>query len=189
MTVKLGPHLALEKVAGRTRVEGRTCSGTPSHGTRTDWRLSVDGRSDLVVGDTSWDNGERDVVLVRPPQVPPLPGPLSTLLERRRGTVDSRGHRLLMAVGVVEPGDAGWPRLTWPGVDALIDVCGRDYYEAVFDHGVTQLDTRAVILGDESRHRTRLCALLDPSDDVATAALYVVTRVVPTLKDDSVGWL
>jgi hypothetical protein len=160
-----------------------------SHGTRTDWRLSVDGRPDLVVGDTRWNSGEREVALIRPEQVPPLPRPVSALLGKRRCKVDAHGDRLRMAVGVVKPDGVGWPRTTWPAMDTLLDICGRDYYEAVFDHGVTQIDTREVILGDDSNHRSRLCALLDPSDEVAPTALYVVTHVVPTLKDDSVGWL
>lgn len=93
----------------------------------------------------------------------------------------------MMAVCLILPDGEGWPRQKWCTADQLLDVCGTEVLEALNGHGVSRIDTREAILQEDGRQRNRLCALLDPDDEVAPVALYAVTHVVPTLKH--VGWL
>jgi hypothetical protein len=187
MTFQLAETLTLEKQPSEERVEGQTCSRQFSTGSRREWRLGVHGRPDLVLHDNRWDNGERDVVIARPEQVPPLPNPLSALLGKQRSQVDSHGHRLRMAICLIRPDAKGWPRKTFPSIDEVQGTCGPDLFQALYDHGVADIDTREAILGDDTRQRNRLCALLDPAKESAPIVLYAVTHVVPTLRH--IRWL
>ncbi|MGW6891049.1 hypothetical protein [Streptomyces chartreusis] len=191
MTYKLGGGLTLSREPGTTRVTGETCSGEVSSGLRSQWRLSVDGHPDLLFHDTAWRTAERDVVTARPSQVPMMPKPLSALLGRKRSGVRRLAERgrlhLLMAVCLILPDGEGWPRQKWCTADQLLDVCGAEVLEALNGHGVSRIDTREAILQEDGRQRNRLCALLDPDDEVAPVALYAVTHVVPILRH--VGWL
>ncbi|MEU5193645.1 hypothetical protein AB0G86_06215 [Streptomyces scabiei] len=187
MTFQLGETLTLEKQPSEERVAGQTCSRKYSTGSRREWRLGVRGRPDLVLHDNRWDNGERDVVIARPEQVPPLPNPLSALLGKKRSQVDPHGHRLRVAVCLISPDANGWPTKSFPWLHEVQAACGPDLLQKLYDHGVTDIDTREAILGDDTRQRNRVCALLDPAKETAPIVLYTVTHVVPTLRH--ISWL
>ena len=187
MALKLDHTLTLEKQPGEWSVFGQTCSEVDTTGTRTEWRLGNQGHPDLVIHDTRWRNGERDVVISRPEDVPPMPKPLSALLGRRRSQVVPHGEFLRMAVVLVHPDSNGWPKRRFCSLEELQDACGPQLFGALHDHGVTRIDTREAILGDDSRQRNRLLALLDPAEESAPIVLYTVTHIVPTLKH--IAWL
>ncbi|WP_405889862.1 hypothetical protein OG427_07390 [Streptomyces sp. NBC_00133] len=191
MTYKLSGSVALSREPGATPVTGETCTGEFSSGIRTQWRLSIEGHPDLLLHDTEWRTAERDIVTARPLQVPTMPKPLSALLGRKRSGVrhlTERGRlHLLMAVCLILPDKEGWPRQKWCTSDQLLDVCGAELLDVVHGHGVSRIDTREAILREEGRQRNRLCALVDPANEVAPVALHAITHVVPTLKH--VGWL
>jgi hypothetical protein len=183
----IGSAISLEKSPLEEKIDGQTCSKEFSSGTRTEWRLSISGQSDLFIHDQRWHNGERDVVIARPELVPPMPNPLSALLGKQRSQIDRHGDLLRMAVCLVAPDDKGWPKKTFCTLDELDGACDPVLLDAVYDLGVTTINTREVILGEEGRQRNRLCALLDPSMECGPIALHVLTRVVPTLRH--VDWI
>ncbi|NNN34503.1 hypothetical protein HLK59_29915 [Streptomyces sp. S3(2020)] len=92
-----------------------------------------------------------------------------------------------MAVCLINPDAKGWPRKTFPSTDEVRGACGPDLFQALYNHGVVDIDTREAILGDDTRQRNRLCALLDPATESAPIVLYAVTHVVPTLRH--IRWL
>ncbi|MFI1563840.1 hypothetical protein ACH4ZX_12405 [Streptomyces sp. NPDC020490] len=190
---KLGSSLTFSKEPGSSPIEGETLSGAFSTGIATVWHLGISGHPDLLVHDRQWRTGERDIVTARPTQVPTMPKPLSALLGKKRAGVDNwedRGrwqHRMAVYLVLPDPDREGWPKQKWCSADELVDACGAELLDALGDHGVTKIDTRETILGEEGRQRNRLCALLDPASEVAPVMLYVTTRVVPTLKH--IEWL
>lgn len=190
MNYTLGPSMQLTTLIEQKKTDGETCSKEVSTGLRTAWRLSIAGRPTLSIHDTRWTNGERDVVLARPAELPPMPKELSNLLARRRSGIEAHdgGPRLRMAVYLVGPDDKGWPRKRHCGLDELRDACGLELVDECFRLGVIRIDTREALLRDDNpAHKNRLCAVLEPTQDCAPIALYVVTHVVPTLKH--IGWL
>ncbi|MGD9485197.1 hypothetical protein WDH52_18435 [Streptomyces sp. TRM70308] len=149
--------------------------------------LRVKEHPEITIYDTRWDNGERDIVIARPDAVPPLPKPLSALLGRKRAGVYEHGESLRMSVCLVRPDGNGWPRASWCRSWELVAECGHEILDALYELGVIRIDDCETVLGDDSRQRKRLCALLGPDAEAAPIALYVVTRVLPTLRH--VKWL
>jgi hypothetical protein len=188
MTLKLGT-LTLEQKDGRSRVHGQTASREQSSGLRTEWQVGIPGHPGLLIHDTAWQNGEREIVIARPDEVPPMPKELSALLGRMRAGVTRHDAKLLrmdvyMAVWDAKDNRA---RKMWPAPEEFEDACGPAIYGTLLGLGVVKVDTRRVIQGDESRQQNRTAALLDPAAQGAPIALYAASRVVPTLR--VIGWL
>ncbi|WNI30914.1 hypothetical protein [Streptomyces sp. ITFR-6] len=81
-----------------------TCSGERYGGTAAVWKVKLEGRPDLAVHDTRWENGERDLVLYQPAVVPEMPAPLANrLLPAQPGRADAEAHRVAAEAG---PADA-----------------------------------------------------------------------------------
>ncbi|MEU0519102.1 hypothetical protein [Streptosporangium sp. NPDC006007] len=185
----LGNSLTIERGGEPENVEGETCSGVRSTGAQTTWNVNVAGRGTFPVWSRSWHTGERDIVLGRGEVVPSVPAALSALFGKRRAGLERHmvHKKTYMTVCLVLPDDQNWPRRRKCTLEELERVCGADVVGSVYDHGVLDIATKGELLGETGRNRTELCGILDPASESAPVALYVATRVVPTLR--KVGWL
>ncbi|AWK09606.1 hypothetical protein DDQ41_12500 [Streptomyces spongiicola] len=171
-------------------MDGQTLSKEPSSGAAEDWILKIKNRSDVVIRDTWWDNGERDLRTLIPSQLPTMPRPLVKLHERRRAGVylTADGHTWMTAWIVVPRESDGWPLFRHvTSLDALDAACGHDLLRAASEQGIADIATKWDLLKDDGRNRNELCALFEPKADGAHVAFYAVTRVVPILRH--VGWM
>lgn len=185
----LGDSLTVVKGGEPEIVEGKTCSGVRSTGAQTTWNMNVAGRGTFPVWSRSWRNGERDIVLGRGETVPAVPAALSALFGKRRAGLERHAvhKKTYMTVRLVLPDNENWPRFRKCTLEELDRACGVDVVDSVYDHGVLDIATKEELLGETGRNRTELCGILDPASELAPVALYVATRVVPTLR--KVGWL
>ena len=168
--------------AYQDHIRGNTASGEAAAGLRTTWIVDGTG-TQLSIWDTTWSTAEREVVLGRPEPVPAVPLPVAQLMGRRRASVDvGTGGLLFMTVRLVLPDPEGWPRFRRCDITELTEEVGEDQLDRLFALGVRQIDTKASLLGATGRSRTELCASLDPKASAAVPALYLVTRVLPTLR-------
>ena len=87
-----------------------------------------------------------------------------------------------MTVRLVLPDAGGWPRFKSCTVEELAREVGQEHLDRLTSLGVRRIDTKEAILGAEGRNRLELCAVLDPDSPSAAPALYVVSRVLPTLR-------
>ncbi len=87
-----------------------------------------------------------------------------------------------MTVRLVLPDASGWPRFKSCDIEELAREVGSDHLDRLRSLGVWRIDTKEAILGARGRNRLELCAMLDPDSAYAAPALYVVSRVLPTLR-------
>lgn len=174
-----------------------TCSGARSGGTAVVWRVRLDGRPDLTIHDTRWENGERDLVLYQPAVVPEMPAPLSNLHNRRRAGIQETGpgsEELRIMGWVAVPGDRPAFKKTFTTA-AFVEVCGRDELRELTSRPGVVLDTafvRAepvrVDLDDPQADVSVQHALFFPAEDERTPVVFfLLSRVAPTLRH--IGWL
>ncbi|MFD3412101.1 hypothetical protein [Streptomyces cyaneofuscatus] len=174
-----------------------TCSGARCGGTASVWRVRLEGRPELTIHDTRWENGERDLVLYQPAVVPEMPAPLSNLHNRRRAGVQETtpGSEELRVMGwVAVPGDRPTVKKTFTTAD-FVEVCGLDELRELTSRRDVELDTAFVLadpvhvdLDDPQDTVAVQHALFFPEEDERTPVVFfLLSRVVPTLRH--IGWL
>lgn len=183
---QIGPSLRITKATAKP-VQGETVTERPANGIQTTWRLHIGGHRELPIWIREWDTGERDVVLGRPDRVPPMPAALDALLGKQRASILRRGRHTVMIIYLVRPDENNHPRRKKCTLEQLTGAVGDDLVRATRQLGVVDIGTKEQLLGDTGRTRTELCGILNPKSETAPVALYVISRVVPTLK--KVGWL
>jgi len=93
-----------------------------------------------------------------------------------------------MSVYLVQPNNQGWPKLRKKlTFDDFHNTVGSELIEATHDLGVTSIASKEKILGETGRSMKELCGTFKPDAELAPIALYVISRVVPTLR--AVNWL
>ena len=160
----------------RLQDEDVPASGQDATGTATDGRsrvFEVTGPDDLrlLVRDTTWDTGERDLAVHDRCDAP-----------QRFDRLVS-GSRLTVQPGLVELRQArmkpgGWSNLFKADLAELDDGAGTDVATALRDAGATDVGTREEVLGDTGRRRSFVVATFADGREVPVVA-YVLTRVAP----------
>ncbi len=193
MSVVLGEGLSLTPPAQVLRVEGQTSQKNLSTGSAHDWDFGIEGHASLVIRDTHWENGERDLRPVMPEsESADLPRALALLHGKRRAGIHKApgGQGISwMTVKTVRPGKDDWPTQTSPSLESLHEICGKELVEAAIAQGIIALGPKVELLGAQDNDRTKneLRALFAPERNIAPIALYAITRVVPTLRH--VHWM
>ncbi|MEU0977904.1 hypothetical protein ABZ488_01660 [Streptomyces griseus] len=174
-----------------------TCSGDRCGGTAAVWKVKLEGRPDLTVHDTRWENGERDLVLYQPAVVPEMPAPLANLHNRRRAGVqetDAGSGELRVMGWVAVPGDRPTVKKTFTTA-GFAEVCGLDALRELTSRPGVELDTAFVLADpvrvdlDEPQDTVAVQhALFFPEEDERSPVVFfLLSRVVPTLRH--IGWL
>ncbi|MER5623054.1 hypothetical protein ABT061_18640 [Streptosporangium sp. NPDC002544] len=186
ISAQIGRFLTIFKGATES-VQGESCSGKRTSGRQTTWNLRVEGHHTLPVWLREWNTGESDVVLGRPSNVPPMPEALSTLLNKRRAGIEQR-QKTFMSVYLVQPSEQGWPKLQKKlTLDDFHLTVGSELIEAAHSLGIMGIASKEELLGETGRSRNELCGTFGSGAEAAPVALYVISRVVPTLR--AVNWL
>ncbi|WP_371779011.1 hypothetical protein [Streptosporangium subroseum] len=116
-----------------------------------------------------------------------MPEALSTLLNRRRAGIEQR-RESFMSVYLVQPNDQGWPKLRKKlTFDDFHHTVGSELIEATHNLGVMCIASKEELLGETGRSMNELCGTFKSHTEAAPVALYVISRVVPTLR--SVNWM
>lgn len=183
--MRLLKDLTLVRSSGAPKTKsGTTCGKAQSFASVHEWELHLAGRPKLMVHDSHWQNGERDLVLCRPPVVPEMPAALANLHNRlRSGISDSPGRtdlRIMLYPTYVDT--EGRPRIKKSFATETLE----HYVELRRIH---ELTTRTnVALEHVPDLKGLQYGLFFPADDEETpVAAFVHFRIVPVLRH--VGWL
>lgn len=165
-----------------TAIEGQTAAGAWTNGTGRLYDLTGPDALHLTVRDTSWDNGERDVVACERHD---SPAGFDTLVERLRLTVQDYGgpYLELRQARVRDNGRAG---LFNPDPAVLDAGAGVDVRAVLLSHGATAVGTREELTDDGGPARHRLGVHLGPAARGTLAAIAdLLMRVAPVANDVS----
>ena len=176
--VELGP-LAVRELSGTIQVEGETTSGAEGIGRAVLYEVAgAADRLRLTVRDTRWQTGERDVVTCERNASPPR---FDTLVGRLRLDVAHHGQPYveLRQARLRANGRAG---LFVPDLGELDSGAGIDVRATLLAHGASAVGTRAELLGDEGRTRTRFGALFPEEAELVPVVAYTLTRVAPVAR-------
>jgi hypothetical protein len=189
--------LLLERGATLPGKSGATCSGVAATGAATERTLRLSGRPALMVHDTRWDNGERDLVLYQPAVVPEIPAVLSNLHNRLRVAIagaPGRATLRIMAYPVWVDGER--PRIKksfttadladWFGHAPLRSLAARPGVRVRAETGSAEghdCDLKAPQDHERFQHAVHFPAEDDQTPVIAFAHL----RVIPVLRH--VRWL
>ncbi|GAA2908334.1 hypothetical protein GCM10010478_03660 [Streptomyces erythrogriseus] len=189
-----------ELTRGSSRVTrpGTTPSGEPSVASAVEWELHLPGRPTLRIHDSHWRNGERDLVVHKPPVMPEMPSALSNLHGRlRSGIAPTPGRdELRVMVYPTYVDTQGRPRINKSlttealadrvGLFALRELTARE--DVTLEPAHDRPDLPLVDLDDPQDEKPLQHALFFPVEDEETPVLgFVHFRVVPVLRH--IGWL
>lgn len=163
------------------RISGRTISGLESVGNRWNWTLRLP-TVDLIVWETLWVSGERELVLANQEVDPRLPLALSKLMSRRRAGLESADNFDFMSARRVDPDADGWPKHSNCRASDLVELIPPRTEEVLSDIGYLGCSTREETLGASGPNRNQLIGRFRPESRTATTGFYALTRVIPTLR-------
>jgi hypothetical protein len=159
-------------------VDGETAEKVACRGRGRFYTVSGDGLR-LTVRDTSWDNGERDLVVAERHDSPQR---FDTLVERLRLTVHRRGDDLYAELRQVRLKANGRGNLFSATEDELDAGAGVSVARELEQHGAVRVGTRAALLHDEGPSRGRLGVRFGEGAEFVPVVAYVCTRVGPVAK-------
>ena len=146
VSVVLGEGLTLTPPSQVLRVEGQTSQKNSAAGSAHDWILGIEGHASLIIRDTHWENGERDLrPMMSEPRPADMPLPLALLHGKRRAGIHEVPHRnelSWMTVKTVRPGKNDWPSQTSPSLESLDEICGKEIVESALAQGIVALGTK-----------------------------------------------
>jgi hypothetical protein len=165
----------LRRLKGTVEIRGETASGLESIGQGSLHDVANSNVIRIVVRDTMWANGERDIVACGRHDSPER---FTTLIERLRLTVLDRGgpYVELRQARLRPNGRAG---LFDADLAELNDGAGLDVAATLLAFGATEVSTRAELLGDEGRTRRRIGVRFPEQSGHVPLVAYVLTRVCP----------
>ncbi|MET8217860.1 hypothetical protein [Streptomyces hirsutus] len=192
-------ELELTRGSGRVTKTGTTLSGEPSVvANAVEWELHLPGRPTLKIHDNHWSNGERDLVLHKPPVMPEMPSALSNLHGRlRSGIAPMPGRRELRVMVYPTYVDGhGRPRINKSlttealaeriGLPVLRELTARE--DVTLEPAHDRPDLPLVDLEDPQDEKPLQHALFFPAKDDETPVLgFVHFRVLPVLRH--IDWL
>lgn len=172
----VGPVVALSKP-----VSGATSTGATAVGKRWIWPLSLP-QLNLAIWETLWSTGEREFVLADQEATPIMPLPLVKLMSRRRAGLERRPDFEFMSARRVDPDSTGWPRHTNCRREDIDELVPSSAYKILRDLGFLDVVTRESALESTGPNRNQLIGRFQPSSSDGVVCFYVLTRVVPTLR-------
>jgi hypothetical protein len=190
--------LTLTRGSGRVTKTGTTLSGETSVASAVEWELRLPGRPTLKIHDNPWRNGERDLVVHKPPVMPEMPSALSNLHGRlRSGIAPTPGrHELRVMVYPTYVDRHGRPRINKSlttealadrmGLFVLRELTARE--DVTLEPAHDRPDLPLVDLDDPQDEKPLQHALFFSAEDDETPVLgFVHFRVLPVLRH--IGWL
>jgi hypothetical protein len=179
--VKLGEY-EIEVGIGANDVEGQSVSGVFGKGSAYFSKLTGPSM-ELILADTTWASGERDVQAVRRNDSDEL---FDQLVNRLRISVNptEKFPRLsLMEMRLATPHSDGSrataKKFTQEEVTAVI---GRDIFPLLSSIRGVIPGTRESLLKDDSRRRTELAVVFNSNDRIAPLVVWSLTRGIALLK-------
>jgi hypothetical protein len=131
----------------------------------------------LLVRDTSWDTGARDLAVHDRCDAPPA---FDRLASGSRLTVgEAPGGRALVELRQARLKGGNWSNLFKASLEELDAGARTDVVTALRDAGAVEVGTREDVLGDEGRRRSFVVATSPPTAQDVPVVAYVLTRIAP----------
>jgi hypothetical protein len=173
--VKLGAF-TITAIGRAEGVEGETSSGVASRGRGRLFDVRDGTAVHLTVRDTTWQNGERDIVATERHGSPQR---FDTLIERLRLPVTARDADLYVELRQVRLKPNGHGNLFSATETELDDGAGISVARELVRLGAIRVGTREDLLGDDGRSRNRWGVRFPQEADLVPVVAYVCTRVGP----------
>ncbi len=161
-------------------VEGRTPSRQEAVGRRWHWGISATGIP-LILWETQWSTGERDLVLGDQDLAHPAPVIVTKLMSRRRALIERRAEFDYMSARRVDPDLDGWPKFSACSALDIACLVPDEADKRLRALGYMGCASRFDTLGATGPNRQQLVAMFVPDARAAAVGFYALTRVVPTL--------
>ncbi len=179
--IKLGDY-SIEVGIGGNEIEGQSVSGNFGKGDAYFSKISGPGM-DLLVADTTWSSGERDIQAVRRNDSDEL---FDQLINRLRISVSPTERfpklslmEMRLAVPHSDGSRASAKKFTQEEVAAVI---GRDVFPLLTSVRGVIPGTRESLLKDNGRRRTELAVVFNSADRIAPVLVWTLTRGIALLK-------
>jgi len=179
--IKLGDY-SIEVGIGENEIEGQSVSGSFGKGSAYFSRVKGPGM-DILVADTTWISGERDIQAVRRNDSDEL---FDQLINRLRISVSPTERfpklslmEMRLAVPHSDGSRASAKKFTQEEVAAVI---GRDIFPLLTSVRGVIAGTRESLLKDDGRRRTELGVVFNSSDRIAPVIVWTLTRGIALLK-------
>jgi Domain of unknown function (DUF4338) len=179
--VKLGAY-QIEVGIASNEVEGQSVSGIFGKGNAYFSRLTGPSM-ELILSDTTWISGERDIQAVRRNDSDELFDQLVNRLRISVNPTEKYPHLSLMEMRLATPHSDGSrataKKFTREEVKAVI---GKDIFPLLASIRGVIPGTRESLLKDNSRRRTELAVVFNSNDRVAPLVVWALTRAIALLK-------
>lgn len=179
--VKLGEY-KIEVGIGANQVEGQSVSGVFGKGDAYFSRLTGPAM-ELILADTTWVTGERDIQAVRRNESDELFDQLINRLRISVNPTEKFPKLSLMEMRLATPHSDGSrataKKFTQEEVTAVI---GRDIFPLLSSIRGVIPGTRESLLKDDSRRRTELAVVFNSNDRIAPLVVWSLTRGIALLK-------
>ena len=179
--INLGEY-SIEIGIGENEIEGQSVSGVFGKGSAYFSKITGPGM-DLLVADTTWISGERDIQAVRRNDSDEL---FDQLVNRLRISVAPTERfpklslmEMRLAVPHSDGSRASAKKFTQEEVAAVI---GRDIFPLLSSVRGVIPGTRESLLKDEGRRRTELAVVFNSVDRIAPVLVWTLTRGIALLK-------
>jgi len=179
--IKLGDY-SIEVGIGENEIEGQSVSGSFGKGSAYFSRVKGPGM-DILVADTTWISGERDIQAVRRNDSDEL---FDQLINRLRISVSPTERfpklslmEMRLAVPHSDGSRASAKKFTQEEVAAVI---GRDIFPLLTSVRGVIAGTRESLLKDDGRRRTELGVVFNSSDRIAPVVVWTLTRGIALLR-------
>jgi len=179
--VTLGDY-SLEVGVGENEIEGQSVSGVFGKGSAYFSKLKGPGM-DLLIADTTWTSGERDIQAVRRNDSDEL---FDQLINRLRISISPTERfpklslmEMRLAVPHSDGSRASAKKFSQEEVAAVI---GRDVFPLLSSVRGVIPGTRESLLKDDGRRRTELAVVFNSTDRIAPVLVWSLTRGIALLK-------
>lgn len=158
------------------RVAGQSATKTDDLRGRAEL-FSVSSRKwEMTVAHSRWENGDQDVKLYYRGTAPQRFDRLRSTC--RLGLIPIRRSEFCVELMQARMGENDHPRLRKAGLNELSRPAGCDVRAVLSEMGA-EVGIREALIGDTTRHRSRLCARFPRHDIEVAVVAYVLTRIAP----------
>jgi hypothetical protein len=174
-----------DEPADKINVEGHTSSRVESEGERWSWALRA-GESSLTVWQTFWRIGEHELVLAKHEVEASTPVIVLNLMARRRAPIELANDFEYMSARRVDPDSTGWPRFSNCSEYDLSSLIPAGAEKVIGMLGYRGSASRLKVFDATDRNRNQRVGLFHPGSHAAQVGFYVLSRIVPTLRQAGV---